>query len=132
MTERLMVLAVVVGAVLALSIVARGWAGHRRLDVMNRVGLGPEVDGSTRILAFYGPSCDACDRQKIVLTQLASERQGQLIVDLRDASSDYDSARRFGLVIVPTTVVVRADGAIAAINSGFTARPILEAQLDAV
>lgn len=131
MIDRLVIVAAVLIAVLALGFVTREWAARRRAKVIDRLHLDREAGGSARILSFYGPSCDACDRQKVVLSELASDRLGTLTIDLRDASNDYETARRFGLVIVPTTVVIKADGAIAAINSGFTARPILEAQLDA-
>ncbi len=131
MTDRLFILVAVSIAVLAIGFVTRTWAERRRARIIDRLRLETEAGGGVRILSFYGPSCDACDRQKVVLSELASDRPRALTIDLRDASSDYDTARQFGLVIVPTTVVIKADGAIAAINSGFTARTVLEAQLDA-
>lgn len=131
MTARIVMLVAVVAVVMAAGIGARVWAQWRRQRIVESVHLDAETSGFARILSFYGPSCDACDRQKAVLAELASARPGALTVELRDASADYDAARQFGLLIVPTTVVISADGTIAAINSGFTARPIIEAQLAA-
>jgi hypothetical protein len=129
--ERLVVLIIVVAGVIVLGSLARGHARRSQSALVEQLRLDPDLAGKARILTFYGPSCDACDRQKIVLAELQAERPGQLTVDLRDASANYDYARQFGLVIVPTTVVIRPDGAIGGINSGLISRQALEAQLDA-
>ena len=131
MIERLGVLVIVVAGVFVIGTLARGYARRSRLAVMEQVTVDADRTGKARILTFYGPSCDACDRQKLVLAELEAERPDQVTIDLRDASVDYDYARQFGLVIVPTTVVIRPDGAICSINSGLTSRAALEAQLDA-
>lgn len=131
MIERVAILMLIAAGVLALGFVGRGYARLRRARAI--ASLQPVVGGTAtpRIVSFYGPSCDACDRQKAVLSELESERLGRLAVELHDATLEYDYARTFGLVIVPTTVVFGANGSIAGINSGLTRRPVLEAQLDA-
>lgn len=131
MTERVLLLLLVFGGVIVGGVIARWWARRRQQELVDTVALDADKSGATRILAFYGPSCDACDRQKAVLAQIEAERPGEVMVELRDAASDYDYARQFGLVIVPTTVVIRPDGSIASINSGFSSRRVLEGQLDA-
>lgn len=131
MTERLIVLAVVVAALLLSGLAARQWAERRRARVIREVRVDPAGPGVPRIISFYGPSCDACDRQKLVLAELESERPGRLAIDLRNAVEHYDDAQRFGLVVVPTTVVIAPDGAIRRIHSGFTPRSDLESDLDA-
>lgn len=131
MTERVLLLLLVFGGVIAGGMAARWWSRRRQLALIDEVALDADESGATRIVAFYGPSCDACDRQKAVLAQIEADRSGEVTVELRDAASDYDYARQFGLVIVPTTVVIRPDGSIASINSGFSSRRVLEGQLDA-
>ena len=131
MTDRLLILLLIFGGVAVGGWIVRYWARKRQQRALETLKLPVEPDGNVRIISFYGPSCDACDRQKQVLTALQSERPADLTVDLRDATVDYDYARQFGLVIVPTTVVIRPDGGIAGINSGFTAPEVLRAQLDA-
>ena len=129
--ERLLVLALVFGGIVIAGYVVREMARRKREQAIDSVTLAPDAAGQPRILSFYGPSCDACDRQKVVLCELEQAYPNRFSVDLRDASTDYDYARQFGLIIVPTTVVIAASGAINAINSGFTSRSKLEAQLDA-
>ena len=131
MTDRLLILLLIFGGIAAGSWAVRYWTRRQQQRAMETLELPVEPDGSARIVSFYGPSCDACDRQKQVLAELQTERPTDLTVDLRDATVDYDYARQFGLVIVPTTVVIRSDGGIAGINSGFTAPEVLRAQLDA-
>ncbi len=131
MTDRLLLLLLVVGGVLIGGAIARRLAHRRQRSAIEHVVLTPDESGVARILTFYGPSCDACDRQKLVLAEIEAERPGQIAIDLRDASREYDYARQFGLVIVPTTVVIRPNGSIAGIESGLASRQTLEALLDA-
>jgi hypothetical protein len=131
MIERFVVLLVVAGMVVVAGTLVQGAARRQRSAAMDAVRLAADVHGQPRVISFYGPSCDACDRQKQVLAELESGRLGGLQVEHRDASRDYEFGRQFGLVIVPTTVVIGPSGAIVGINSGFTARAVLEAQLEA-
>jgi thioredoxin-like negative regulator of GroEL len=129
--ERLLVLALVFGGIVIAGYVVREMARRKREQVIASLKLEPEAAGQPRILSFYGPACDACDRQKVVLHELEHAYPNRFSLELRDASTDYGYAQQFGLVIVPTTVVIAANGAINAINSGFASRTKLEEQLDA-
>ncbi len=131
MIERLLALLVIGIAIIALGQTARIMARRRRDAAMERVHLEASPAGQPRIISFYGPSCDACDRQKGELARLEAERAGRLSIELYDATVDYDYALRFGSMVVPTTVVIDPAGTVRGINGGFTARDILEAQLDA-
>jgi hypothetical protein len=127
--ERLLVLALVFGGVAIGGLVARELARRKRDAVIGSLRLEPADSGRPRILSFYGPSCDACERQKLVFSELERSRPGGFVLELRDATVDYDYARQFGLMVVPTTVVISPNGAVSAINSGYAARAKLEAQL---
>jgi thioredoxin-like negative regulator of GroEL len=129
--ERLLVLALVFGGITVGGLVVRALARRKRNAVIGSLRLDSAPSGQPRILSFYGPSCDACDRQKLVFTELERVRPGEFSLDLRDASVDYDYARQFGLMVVPTTVVISSTGIISAINSGYTPQAKLEAQLSA-
>ncbi len=131
MIERLLVLIAIGLVVVALGQLGRVVARRRRHAAMETVHLEASTSGQPRIVSFYGPSCDACDRQKRELSGLEADRLGRLSIELHDATVDYDYARRFGLMVVPTTVVIDPAGTIRGINSGFTARSVLEGQLDA-
>jgi thioredoxin-like negative regulator of GroEL len=129
--ERLLVLALVFGGIAIGGLVARGLARRKRDAVIGSLRLEPVSSGQARILSFYGPSCDACERQKLVFSELERQRPGGFVLELRDATVDHDYARQFGLMVVPTTVVISPNGAVSAINSGYAARAKLEAQLSA-
>ncbi len=129
MTERPLVLLLVFGGVIIGGYLARAWSAKRRAIAMQSMRL--DAAPLPRILTFYGPACDACDRQKAVLAEIERERPGSLTIELQDAAADYESARQFGLMVVPTTVVIDADGSVRGIHSGITPRPVLEAQLGA-
>lgn len=109
----------------------RTYSRRKRAAVMESLRLEPDHENRPRILSFYGPSCDACDRQKIVLQDLQRAHPKDFSLELRDATVDYDYAQQFGLMVVPTTVVIAGSGAITAINSGFTPQATLEEQLEA-
>ena len=81
----------------------------------------PEVDGSAgRHLAdggsalFYSPQCGACRTMTPVVKDLASKASGVFPVDI---TQDMDTARRFGVLATPTTIVVR-DGTVAEVLVG--------------
>lgn len=127
----LLILALVFIAVTAGGYLVRTYSRRKQASIVESLRVEPDVNGQPRIISFYGPSCDACDRQKSVLADLQHSRPDAFALDLRDATVEYDYARQFGLMVVPTTVVIASSGAIGAINSGFTPLDTLEAQLNA-
>ena len=129
--NQLLVLALVFLGITFGGYVVRTVARRQREAAIGSLRLQPDAGGHPRILSFYGPSCDACDRQKSVFSEMEQSRPGRFSLELRDATVDYDYARQFGLMVVPTTVVIAGTGAVTAINSGFTPQAKLEEQLDA-
>ena len=129
--ERLLVLALVFGGIVIGGWAVRALARRKRNALIGSLQLDSVASGQPRILSFYGPSCDACERQKLVFAELERLRPGAFVLELRDATVDYDYARQFGLLVVPTTVVISANGFISAINSGFIPQAKIEAQLSA-
>ncbi len=131
MSNQLLILLLVFGGITIGGFVVKQLARRKRAAAIESIRLEPNAEGQPRILSFFGPSCDACDRQNEVLVDLERTRAGAFSLDRRDATVDYEYARQFGLMVVPTTIVIAANGSIAAINTGFTAQSRLEAQLDA-
>lgn len=129
--DQLFILALVFIGITVGGFAIRTYSRRRQQAIIETLHLEPGADGRPRMLSFYGPSCDACDRQKIVFDELERSRPGAFSLDLRDATEDYDVAQQFGVMVVPATVVISASGDIVAINSGFTPRVTLEGQLDA-
>jgi thiol-disulfide isomerase/thioredoxin len=137
MAERL-VLVLGIAAVVALAILAiRAWSA-RRSDALQRAGpawdaLGAQPDGRRTLISFSTPSCPACHRAQAPAIALAERQLGpqQVRVIKIDAASRPEVARAFGVMTVPTTVVVAAKGhQIVAINQGFTPSTRLIEQLE--
>ena len=131
MSDQLLILLLIFGGITIGGFVVKQLARRKRATLIESLQLEPDADGQPRILSFFGPSCDACERQNEVFADLELSRAGTFSLDQRDATVDYEYARQFGLMVVPTTIVIAANGSIAAINTGFTAQSRLEAQLDA-
>lgn len=85
-----------------------------------------------RILAFSSEDCSPCHTlQRPALDRLLGERQGRVSVVEIDAASSPELTRRYGVLTVPTTVVLAADGKAHAVNYGFAPAGKLLAQVDA-
>ncbi len=113
---------------LGLLVVAFGgvrmWVGWRRRHVM-RAGAADllprfDVNGSDAlVLAFTTPDCVPCKMvQRPALDALLERFPGRIAVAEVDALQTPDLARRFGILTVPSTVVVGPGGEVRAINHG--------------
>jgi thiol-disulfide isomerase/thioredoxin len=135
--ERLVVLAIVV-AVVSVAVV------FVKLDVRTRAGrlagspwrplwdaLGTQPDGRATVVAFSSRSCGACHSAQLPALGALEDQLGATVVRLLevDVAAQPEVARRFGIMTVPSTVVLRADGAVGAINHGFTPTARLATQL---
>jgi thiol-disulfide isomerase/thioredoxin len=136
MPERL-VLVVALAALVALCVIAiRAWSA-RKAQAVQQGGpawgaLGARPDGRRTLISFSTPSCPACHKAQAPAIALAERQLGpeQVRVIKVDAASQPDVARAFGVMTVPSTVVVTAKGhQIVAINQGFTPSARLIEQL---
>lgn len=59
--------------------------------------------GKPALFYFYSPACGACRTMTPVVRRLEKESKGVFSVDI---SKDMDTARKFGVMATPTTVVV--------------------------
>lgn len=119
------------GAV-ALGVAAcRAWTRSRLRALRAESGaehwtaLDVRPDGRPAVVAFSTPSCAECRVQERILRRLPGVRV--LPVDAHDRSQ---VASRFGVLTVPSTVVLRADGTVAAMNHGFADDGRLRSQLE--
>jgi thiol-disulfide isomerase/thioredoxin len=137
MPERLVLVAVVALAVLVAVFVVRAYH-NRKLNQLKQAGpawgvLGAEPDGRRTVIAFSTPSCAACHRAQAPAIDLARQRLGgddAVRVIKVDASKRPNAARAFGILTVPSTVVLAAGGGrVVAVNQGFTPSGRLVEQL---
>jgi hypothetical protein len=119
----LIALLLVAAAAIALAMQRR--RQHGRL-VGSFAPEAPEAD----ILYFTGVSCTVCH----VAQRPAIARLHQLVGDLAvreiDVAADPQLARAYGVMTLPTTVVLGSLGRIVAVNAGFATETVLLAQVE--
>ncbi len=93
-------------------------------------GGSPGEAGLPTILYFTTPDCAQCRlRQTPILEQLLSELGRPVVLRKVDALEHEDLARRYGVLTVPTTVILDAAGRPRAINHGLATADQLRRQL---
>ena len=93
--------------------------------------LGANPDGRTTIVSFSSPSCAACRTAQTPAIGAAARLVGSDAVRVVgvDVAAQPEVARAFGVLTVPSTVILAADGRLAAINQGFVPTDRLTRQL---
>ncbi len=136
MPERIaLLLAIATASVVAIYLVRR-WNSQRvaalQASPLDWTKLGIQPDGRRTLIAFSTPSCAACHQAQapaidLVRLQIGDER---LRVVKVDAARQPEVARAFGILTVPSTVVVAADSRlVVAVNQGFAPSARLVEQL---
>ena len=118
-------------AAVALGVAAcRLWAAVRLRELRAEPGaehweaLGVRPDGRPAVVAFSTPGCAECKVQDRILRRL----HGVRVIHV-DAHQRSDVASRFGVLTVPATLVLDADGTVAAMNHGYAEDERLRGQL---
>ena len=133
MLLRLAVLAALLAGLLALWAGVRLWAHYRRALRVDRIRVPALSQGTPTILYFTADYCTVCRyRQKPALDELKGELNGRLRLVELDAVQEPAMARRFGVLSLPTTVVLAPDGRVGAVNYGFATRDQLGAQVQSL
>jgi thiol-disulfide isomerase/thioredoxin len=131
--ERLGLLAVLLLGLAALFLAVKLAAVYRRGKRVNRVVDPALSQGRPTVLFFTADYCTVCRyRQKPALDELKSALDGELRVVEVDAPAEEPLARRFGVLTLPSTVVLAADGRVSAVNYGFAPSDQLRAQVASV
>jgi len=134
MLERVLIL---VGLVLLvvliwwLTVLWRTWRVRRLRHVRPLVGLVPA--GQPAVVAFSTPTCAECrTRQAPALARLAATLGDRVTVRTLSALEHPALVERVGVLTVPATIVVDADGRVRHLNLGYAAEATLRAQLTGV
>jgi len=124
MPERLAIVAALALVVTIVVLVARRWASHvakltRGTPLWDALGEAP--DGRRALVAFSTPSCAACHTAQAPAIEVAEQHVGVSSVRVIrvDASTQPEVARAFGVLTVPSTVVLEPAGRVVAVNQGF-------------
>ncbi len=100
-------------------------AGAADLVAAYRVGRGGAL-----VLAFTTPECVPCKTiQRPAVEELERRFPGRIVIAEIDAVASPELAGRFGILTVPSTVVIGGDGAVRAINNGTATAERLAAQV---
>lgn len=126
--DRLQALVLVAAGLSAVWLVLR-WRSSR-VRRFGAADLLAQASGRAVVLAFSTPDCVPCKTvQKPALEELQRQFPGRIEVRDIDAVAEPVLARRFGIFTVPSTVVIKERGEVAAINQGTTDWRRLAAQL---
>jgi thioredoxin-like negative regulator of GroEL len=127
--ERALLFAAVAGGILVIGQALRWFSAKRQTAIANATQLPASETHEPRVLLFTGPRCSTCERQKAIIDAVSSRWPGGLCVDRVDAAENPVEARAFGVMTVPTTVVISADGHIAHVSGGLIRADELERRL---
>lgn len=115
MTTLVVILAVLAAATLA------GWLLTRRSGRIREIDAGPQRDTGDNVAAlglsrdgptvvhFSAPWCGPCDRVRRVVDQVCADLGGVAHVEI-DLDAHPDTARRYAVLSLPTTLIFDADG----------------------
>ena len=137
MLERIFVLLALTGGVALGVTLVRWYASQRTRAVQAQPGpvllekLGARADGRLTLVQFSTPSCAACHTAQAPAVAQVEQRIGarQLRVLHVDAADQPEIANAFGILTVPSTVVLDPGGRVAAVNHGFASTQQLVRQL---
>jgi thiol-disulfide isomerase/thioredoxin len=117
-------------------VLVRAWSARRLGRVAGAAppwsALGEQPDGRRTLVAFSTPSCPACHSAQAPAIDRAARMLGEDSVRVIrvDAAARPGVAEAFGVLTVPSTVVLAATGqAVVAINYGFAPTARLVEQL---
>ncbi len=112
---RLLIVALIAAALIAIRLVL-AWRS-RRYRRNGAADLLATASGRPLILAFSTPDCVPCRTiQKPALEELQRRYPGSVAVRDVNATAETELATRFGILTVPSTVVIDQRGAVVAIN----------------
>jgi thiol-disulfide isomerase/thioredoxin len=140
MIERVLVLFALVALVVVGVLVARAYARARArrlmavFDTRLWTVLGEAPDGRQTVIQFSTPSCAACHTAQAPAVGRVEQQLGAAAVRVIevDASERPEVAQAFGVMTVPSTVVLAPSGNVLAVNQGFAPTARLLDQLQSV
>lgn len=137
MAERLLILLIIAAATTVAILAIRQW-NRRNMQSLTKVGgaetwhsLGAQPDGRRALVSFSTPSCAACYTAQAPAVRAVESRLGPEAVRVIkiDAARQPEVAQAFGVLTVPSTIVLAPSGQVVAVNQGFAPSGRLVEQL---
>ncbi|NHZ71615.1 MAG: conjugal transfer protein TraF [Aquificales bacterium] len=88
--------------------------------------------GQPTLLYFRSDSCGTCPTQSRYLDQLMAGENGRFTIQSIDVDTEPDTAKQYGVMTLPTTMILDANGRVQEINYGLTPPHKLEQQISLV
>lgn len=90
------------------------------------------VAGTPTILYFQSESCAACPTQSRFLDQLNQVQNGRLTIQKINADQELETANKYRVFTLPTTILMDAKGNVHKINYGLTNTQKLDKQISEI
>lgn len=108
---------------------ARALFDRRTRRIVAARNAAPAEDSGARVLYFTSARCVQCRTRQEPALRALSDAVPTLAIETFDAAGDRGAAASYGILTAPSTVVIGADGRVAAINHGFAPARQIAAQL---
>ncbi|MGD9715169.1 MAG: thioredoxin family protein [Thermomicrobiales bacterium] len=132
MTDRFIIAAAIIALIVVIGVLARYWDRYRCRRIESTESFERPADGRPQIVSFFGQNCGACDKQKRIIAELQSSRPVSASVRYIDAAAESSLALRYGVMVVPTTLIVASTGQIVSMTTGLLPLERLESVLDQI
>jgi thioredoxin 1 len=129
MVERLLLAALILILSMAILLALRYW--HRR-RVREAALLALDASGRTTVLYFRSDSCAPCTTQAAYLRQIERDYDDRLAIRRIDTDLEPETAARYSVFTLPTTLILDSSGEVKHINYGLTAANKLARQLESI
>ncbi len=96
------------------------YATFKRRHVRVLGDLETAVAHTPTVLYFASDSCAACPSQARYLEQMLNQRRDGVVVEKIDADMDPETAVKYGVFTLPTTILIDRQGDVREINYGLT------------
>ena len=122
--------------IVALVLVVAGVVAYRLLLLLQQRAVSRRAQAGERVaratlLVFTSPTCAPCKLQQVpVINRLMVEWSDKIDVRLIDVTEQPDVAQQYGVWSLPTTIVLKADRSVVAINQGVAQEKKLRGQFE--
>ena len=120
------------GLALVLILMAMGYVACERspeAERAPRASMGPFVAGLPTLLEFGRGICPTCREMEPIIAEIAREYKGRLNVRSVSLDEERELGGKFGVNLIPTQVILDAQGREVARHVGFIAKGHLVAKM---
>jgi thioredoxin-like negative regulator of GroEL len=122
--------------IVAIGLVIAGMVAYRVLllaqqRLVSRRAQSGQESGRAALLVFTSPTCAPCKLQQLpIVNRLMAEWSDKIEVRVIDVTEQPDVAQQYGVWSLPTTIVLKADRNVVAINQGVANEKKLHEQFE--